>query len=67
MNLTEPIATLSGVLLGIIVVPWCAWVTASIFGLRTQTVLMAEQLKSIKNIEALVVSNLGVLKDGKRS
>lgn len=42
------------ILLGIVIIPWCAWVTTSIFNLRTQTALFKAELKAVERIEMAV-------------
>lgn len=39
---------------GLVVIPWCAWVTTSIFAQRTQIALMKSEVKILNRIERLL-------------
>jgi uncharacterized membrane protein YciS (DUF1049 family) len=51
---TEQLSVIIGTFIGLMVIPWCAWVTTSIFNLRTQTTLFKAELEAVKRIEAAV-------------
>jgi hypothetical protein len=42
------------VLLACIVIPWCGWVTASIFNQRQQIALLKQEVALLKKIETLL-------------
>lgn len=42
------------IIIGVITIPWCVWVTGSIFAQRTQIALMKAEIKILNRIETLL-------------
>jgi uncharacterized membrane protein YciS (DUF1049 family) len=50
----DQLSILLGTVIGLVIIPWCAWVTTSIFNLKTQTALFKAELQAVKRIEDAV-------------
>lgn len=50
----DQLSIVLGAFIGLMIIPWCAWVTTSIFNLKTQTALFRQELEAVKRIEEAV-------------
>lgn len=50
----DQLSVIIGSVIGLVIIPWCVWVTAAIFSLKTQTALFKAELQAVKRIEDAV-------------